>query len=437
MRLAGKLAAAVLAASLTAGSCAAASASPRQGTGNAASRTAAVTDPSARATEHAFSNEITRTITASDRSDRQALPASLRHDLAHPVLRTMKAWDVQTKDTGGTLLFSDSPEYVNRDGILYSDTVQGDARVLFYHLNNTDVTKKVAVVLENHSDQYTIIHVTRGGMSQPSSNYLEVGKGTQVEYFDQQLNGKIYIGKGEKRLLQDDMDSTVLQPGQLVYGVFDFSSKQPVRVSVIMYPADANPLDFIKDAVVLPKDEHRLRGTFRGMDRIISSSRAYDPRRDGIVYIPIGDNERDTYRTGIDATDGSLVTNYGNYGVLYRISIPMRGDYSARYFLSPLGGVYAGAMRVDYGRRSNLLLTPGGRTYFGDATPPESQGEVKARDEGTATLSHYTELADLGTYDSKSEPSFEYSPPGASNLPVNLILMPAAEHTLAPNEKRR
>ena len=61
--------------------------------------------------------------------------------------RMMRRWDVMTEDTGGTLLFSDSPEYVKESGILYRDTVEGDARVLYYHLNDTAQPKKVAVIL--------------------------------------------------------------------------------------------------------------------------------------------------------------------------------------------------------------------------------------------------------------------------------------------------
>jgi len=44
--------------------------------------------------------------------------------------------------------------------------------------------------------------------------------------------------------------------------------------------------------------------------------------------------------------------------------------------------------------------------------------------EGRLLLTEYTELADLGTYSSDQSVQFEYSPPGASNLPVNIILMP-------------
>ncbi len=44
---------------------------------------------------------------------------------AAPKSDTMHRWEVTSRDTGGTLLFSDSPEYVDRPGILYQDTVNG------------------------------------------------------------------------------------------------------------------------------------------------------------------------------------------------------------------------------------------------------------------------------------------------------------------------
>ena len=338
--------------------------------------------------------------------------------------RIMRHWKVNSVSGGGTLLFSDSPESVTRDGILYTDTVSGDARILFYHLNSTNEPKKVAVILENRSRFRNKVQVTRGGMSEPGNDYLRVGKATQAEYFDTRLSDTMVLMYNGQRLLQDKMARTVLQPGELVYGVYDFTTDHEVKVTVILYPAWEDPFAFLSHASVLPKDEQRLRGTFHGMNRMISSAKSYDPSRDGIVYFPIGDNEYDLYLRGIDATDGSSVVNYGNYGVLYKIRIPTRGRQKMKYYLSPLGGVYAGAMTVrqDDGR-SSLLLTPRGRVYFGDETYdiPQSE-ELKKR--GMTLLTEDTELADLGTYRGSSAVSFEYSPPGASNLPVNIILMP-------------
>ncbi|HCB92328.1 MAG TPA: copper amine oxidase [Selenomonas sp.] len=336
---------------------------------------------------------------------------------------TMKLWKVNSKNDGGTLLFSDSPEYVHEDGILYSDTVSGDARILYYHLNNTDKPKKVAVVLENVSGKQNEVKITRGGMGDPSNDYLKVGKSTQAEYFKTKLDASIRMEPWSEQLLQDEMDRVVLEPGELIYGVYDFSTKNPVKVSVIMYPASANPVSFLHRASVLPKDEQRLRGTFKGMNRTLSSKKSYDPSKDGVVYFPIGDDEHDLFLKGIDATDGSQVVNYGNYGVLYNINIPTKGKKKTSYYLSPRGGVYAGAMTVKQGKgKSNLLLTPRHRAYFGDVAIGGYSAEMENRD--MAFLSWYPEMTELGTYKNNSKLSFEYSPPGASNLPVHIILMP-------------
>lgn len=338
--------------------------------------------------------------------------------------RMMRLWDVESYDTGGTLLFSDSPEYVKETGILYRDTVTGDARVLYYHLNDTAQPKKLAVVLETEADLATVT-VTRGAAAAPSADYLHVGKTTQIGYFDtREMNERIHVTKERPRLLVPAMNDTVLAPGQLVYGVYDFHTNAPVRVSVIMYGADVDPFAFLRIARVLPRDEIALRGTFRGMNRVITSQRVYHPSMDGAVYFPIGDNVHDTYRRGVDATDGTPVVNYGNYGILYQLRIPTAGRGSTRYFLSPLGGVYAGAMRAESGAKKTLVQTPATRPYFGDRTMPEPEHVARAREEGLLLLTQHTELADLGTYAGTHPVTFEYSPPGASNLPVNIILMP-------------
>ena len=39
-------------------------------------------------------------------------------------------------------------------------------------------------------------------------------------------------------------------------------------------------------------------------------------------------------------------------------------------------------------------------------------------------MTETTELTDLGVYEG-APVTFEFSPPGASNLPVNIIMMPA------------
>ena len=328
---------------------------------------------------------------------------------------------VDVIDTGGTLIFSDSPEYVRGNGILYSDTVSGDARILFYHLNATGVNKKLAVVVENAYPIENKIEITRGGISLPDNNFLSVGKATQFMYMKNNFNESFTLQKGERKLFQPEMNDLVIQPGHLIYGVYDFNAANPVKISVMMYPATSDPLTFIDGATILPKDNYKMRGTFKRMNRSIRLQKDYDPKVDGIGYVLIGDNVTDFFKRGIDATDGEEVVNYGNYGVNYTIDFHTKA--LTRFCLSPLGGKYAGAVRFHHDGISGTIPTPEDRIYFGDRTPREPESVKRARENGNATFSMQTEITELGIYNGNV--SFEYSPPGASNLPVHIILMPA------------
>ena len=95
--------------------------------------------------------------------------------------------------------------------------------------------------------------------------------------------------------------------------------------------------------MMLRPEYSECTGTFAKADRTLRAQRVYDPASDGIVYVLLADNESDRYRTGIDATDGSRVLNYGNYGILYHLEVPVQGRSRTQFYLSPFGGTYAGA----------------------------------------------------------------------------------------------
>lgn len=340
---------------------------------------------------------------------------------AEEISSVMHKLEVDSHDSGGTLIFSDSPEYVRKNGILYTDTVSGDARILFYHLNDTGVRKRFAIIFENTSNSSAVINITRGGLSAPDKNYFTVGKDTQTMYMQNNFRDRIELRRYERKVYQPRDKSFLLNPGQLIHGICDFNSNKPVKVFLMMYPENADPLEFLDRAEILPKDEYALRGTFKNMNRTLTLKRPYDWERDGLGYILIGDNFNDKFKRGIDATDGSEVINYGNYGINYTINF--RTKFLTRFCLSPLGGHYAGALRYKYGNHSGVIQTPAKRLYFGDRTPPEPPHVAQARLEGISLMKEGTELSELGNY--RGNVSFEYSPPGASNLPVNIVLMPS------------
>ena len=313
---------------------------------------------------------------------------------------------------------ADSPEYLKRPGILYTDVVKGDARVFYYHLNDTSKKLKVAVVLESVGGQYAVVRVTRRAVADPDQTYTKVGKDIQQEFFsDDRQTERLYIAPEERKLLLEKPDKTVVLPGKLASGMADFTASAPVRVTVLCYPTGRDPLQYVEDAEILPADEHRLRGTFVGMDRILRLEK-YDPDEDGVACVILADGVRDKYSEGVDATDGSLVTNVGNYGVLYRLEAYSR--QKTRFFMSPMGGWFAGVVRVETGMGGTKLFSvPEGTLAFGEKSvhPPFDEN-------GVTTLLPSVDLSPLGDYRAKPPVFFEMSPPGASNLPVLFILAP-------------
>ena len=332
----------------------------------------------------------------------------------------MHRLEVYSADSGGTLIFSDSPEYVRRNGILYTDTVAGDARILFYHLNDTSLRKRFAIIFENTTNAPTVINITRGGLSLPNGNYFSVGKIAQTMYMEKNFSDRIELEAYERKVYRPDSNYFLLQPKQLIHGVCDFFSNNPVRIFLMMYSETADPIKFLNYAEILPKDESRLRGTFKQMNRTLTLKKPYDGKRDGLGYVLIGDNITDRFKRGVDATDGSEVINYGNYGINYTLNF--RTKFLTHFYLCPLGGHYAGALRYKYYDKSGVIQTPEKKLYFGDKTPPENLAVALARSEGISLLTNSAELSSLGEY--RGQVSFEFSPPGASNLPVNIVLMP-------------
>jgi hypothetical protein len=315
---------------------------------------------------------------------------------------------VTMSEQGGKLMLSDSPEMVPADGIMYQDTVMGDVRLFFHHVNATKELKKVVVLLVNESRTAIDVVVNQYGLGGPSLDYLAVGKIAQLNYLNQQEVELIEVPAKGTALLEPVLNETVVAPDALVNGIYDFQTKQPLKVVVMMLPVETDPAEFIKNAKVLPADSQRLRGTFSGRDRLIVPSQVYNSSRDGVMGITLADHKLDTFVAGIDATDGSPTLNYGNYGVLYRVFLPTAFEQKYAVYLNPRGGEYAGGLKVKYRRQEEAAVgTPADKLFFGSKT--------------------VTDMAHLGDFAGGQSLWLTFSPPGASNLPVKLILAPVTK----------
>ena len=92
--------------------------------------------------------------------------------LSIPESFVAKDASVKFKASGPTLLFSDSPEMVYHNGILYRDTVQGRVRLFYHHVNAVAGTKKLAILLKNEQIRPLHYKVLRQGIAGPGYNYM-------------------------------------------------------------------------------------------------------------------------------------------------------------------------------------------------------------------------------------------------------------------------
>jgi len=320
-------------------------------------------------------------------------------------LKDLPEGQVNKSSLGGTLLLSDSPEMVASDGILYQDKVDGKVRLFFYHVNASETSKKMDVLLENKGHETAHVTVSQSSLGGPGYDWLTVGKETLMLYLAEKGAYNISIPPGGVVPLAASISEAAVLPNRLINGIFDFVVDRPVTVKVMMLPVLEDSASFSRSAQVLPADEYHLRGTFQGADRQITLAKAYDPVRDGAIALTLADNKIDKYLTGIDAIDGTKVVNYGNYGVVYQILLPSKIGGKVAYYLVPMGGSYAGAIGIDHPEMNfSPLATPIDRLYFGH--------------------NEHKEFAFLGTYDSGDPLAFPFSPPGASNLPVKIVILP-------------
>ena len=333
-----------------------------------------------------------------------AVPAAAAGPDGLDILK-LPEWQVTSSSYGGKLLLSDSPEMVSADGILYQDKIEGSARLFFHHVNNTTVPKRLVVFLENAGSVPARVTVHQQGLGGPSADWIAVGKKAQTAYLADEDIYLIEVPARGAAPLSTELESSVVHPNMLVNGIYDFTADCPVTVKVMMLPADADSRKFALTAPVLPPDAQRLRGTFEGKDRMLVPLKIYNPGEDGAVALTLADNKLDQYLEGIDATTGQKVVNYGNYGVVYKLFLPAEGGGRTAYYLNPRGGDYAGALGIKYKYViAPPVGTPADRVAFG--------------------ANKLTDFAHVGTFAGGESLWLTFSPPGASNLPVKLVLVP-------------
>ena len=350
--------------------------------------------------------------------------------------------DVQVLQSGPTLLFSDSPEMVCENGILYKDIVEGEGRVFFHHVNGTKNTRKLAVLMRPVNKRATVTWGCRGIGDPDKLYYISARKG-QARYFtdykefwkkarknelkekpDQRKNAGVQnsglpvysfyqkvsdlplttLAKGEYlEVLSQSRNmkhaGARLKPEQLLTGMFDFHASQPVEIVIMMCNPEEDVERFSQEGAVLPMDEHPLRGTYRNADLTYIVKKPVQMKWYQARALCMAGSDDPYFLKGTDSVTGTQTVNHGNYGVVYHLIYSMAGENPIQLGINPWGGEFYGAGLMLSEDKAEIINIPGKKLFFGKG------------DEVDTVFTH-------SPNHKRKDAEFLWSPPGASNLPV-------------------
>jgi len=299
---------------------------------------------------------------------------------------------------GPTLLFSDSPEMVYQEGILYRDTVKGPVRLFFHHVNAMEPKKKLAVIIKNKNEMHPVdLTVLRKGISEPEYDWLQAGKDAQEDYLLEKRQQPYHksLGFGQSFELLTGR-GRILENNTLVTGIVDLELSRPAEISVLLCDPKNDIELFNESAAILPMDEHPLRGSFANADYHYIVKKPIKVKDDSVYSLKMATSE--TMIKGVDKTTGKPAVDNGNYGVVYTLDFKIKGKHKVQFLFNPIGGEFAG---------HGILEAKDKRTHI---PLPKKYAMGK-------TIEDMVELGQLG----KGEYRFIWSPPGSANLPVRVF----------------
>ncbi|ULH14936.1 copper amine oxidase N-terminal domain-containing protein [Deinococcus sp. KNUC1210] len=307
---------------------------------------------------------------------------------------TYPAINAQTLQTPSyPLIFSDSPEAPAQSGILYQDSMSGQARLLAYHVNALSGPARLYVVARNLESRPVEVRTTRQGETAPTRIEGLLGQVTLLEYFASSGSQSVTVQPGESVAIYA---SPTLSSGSGVNMMQDVMASGRVELTYAMLEASLPPTaQVLQQLPFLQPDGRHQRGTFQNAVRVIRANLTQLPAR-----LVIGDGMVDPAVTGVDALTNQPQQLIGNYGVLYDIEV--QGVSGTAVALSPRGGLYRGAMNIEDGPIVQVLKLP----------------EVGA----TGTPDQPTLL----WRPASNHISIDFVPASGSNLPISLVFYRSA-----------
>ncbi len=245
-------------------------------------------------------------------------------------------------------MVSNSPEKINKDGVLFAQSLSlgSPVRLLYYHLNNTDSDKWLIIDIVNPysiSSRVWIVSGTGG----PNPQEAFVGHVATSRFIKNSFysSGQFYIipPKGRTTIYVQKFG-----PKQILTGFFHLQFLPTSSLELIVR-SESKP-DGLPSTEILPKDEDstHCRGVYPAPKVLIQDIyRAGDPEKS--IYIGKAPFLKSIY-------DSEQL--YGNYGVLYDITLNLINDDSltrqVELSFTSQGGIAQGTFLID----GRLVETP-------------------------------------------------------------------------------
>lgn len=316
--------------------------------------------------------------------------------------------------SGGSLVFSDSPETVPQRGKLYEDTFAATSgttynRMWVYHVNGkTSGKMKLAILIKNTGTSGGTLTIQKKGLAGPSTSFVTVGKLAFDRWLPSTAGSPVSIGAGSTVRLDSANFEQLMNPGYLMHGIYDISMSQPYKLTICALDQNDNPLSVCPGLPVLARDIHD-RGTFPNADKVYDTQSGFSiDTANGVQQFTLNaSSATDPDSVGVDATDGTPMTLHGNIGVLYRVHLLANSSdgQNIGFVLNPRGGYWGTAVNVAPG------LLPGGVFLC----PAASEG-----------FSDNTKACVEGRYSpgGGANPWMQWMMTGGSNAPVRFIAVP-------------
>ncbi len=307
--------------------------------------------------------------------------------------------DVKVLNKGtipGTMLMSDSPEVVSREGILYRDSIKGNGRILLHHINNFSEmstiggNKRLVIVAENKTAEPITVYLSNKTIRGPVDDILYLGQKMLNDYLTGSEIETILLAPGEKKYLYDSGKKWV--KGSCISGLMDVNTTGDVTFTIASVSAGST-LNSMDGMELFFKEVHP-RGTFDTVG--INYSIELDGSIPEKFIIGTGDEE---WVKGYDAISNEPAQNKGNFGISYYITITAKEDTGI--ILNPRADMFRGA--IEWNDLGVYNIPTVGNIY-----------------------SNTAKAVSLGTIKAGETKTIEYMLPNGSSAPVLLGFIPSS-----------